>query len=248
MAYYPSSQVKTNQYTNGNEFILDNNDYKGPYFTNSSGQVYTGKTPQDPNVRRLTPNKLNTESPTNIPTSGSGIAQQNSYYEANYQYIVAQGRSTFNPPTSAPVKPIQETVFPTDKDYSLGEFQRYFLKKSNEYEFIEVSKKQQNLYIDRSGKVQWSLYIPITISWILEGKIEEVYNTNKNIVELAEIQNNCLGFVKYFNNNFSQFYKNEGKVEKNKDMEGFHIMPDGTKMKDSDMPNYNTSTKISGGY
>ena len=29
-------------------------------------------------------------------------------------------------------------------------------------------------------------------------------------------------------------------------MEGFHIMPDGTRMKDSDMPNYNASTKISG--
>ena len=49
MPYYPSSQVKTNLYTNGDEFTTsDGAPYVGYYFTNSQGLSYTGKTPQSP--------------------------------------------------------------------------------------------------------------------------------------------------------------------------------------------------------
>ena len=92
------------------------------------------------------------------------------------------------------------------------------------------------------------MYTPITISWILEGDLKDVFNTNKNIVRLSETRNRLLGFVEIFKNRFTQYHKNEGKIQSTKsDMEGFHIMPDGTKMKDSDMPKSNTPTKT-GGY
>ena len=47
MKYYPKSQIKTGLYTKGNEFIISNNkeSYKGYYWVTSTGEFYTGKTP-----------------------------------------------------------------------------------------------------------------------------------------------------------------------------------------------------------
>jgi uncharacterized protein (DUF2147 family) len=44
--YYPKSQIKTNLYTNGGEYILSTSkiEYKGYYYKVSSGKLYSGKT------------------------------------------------------------------------------------------------------------------------------------------------------------------------------------------------------------
>ena len=51
--YFPKSQIKSNLYTNGGEYVLSTTkqDYKGYYYEVSTGQKFTGKTPQDgPNI------------------------------------------------------------------------------------------------------------------------------------------------------------------------------------------------------
>ena len=64
MPYYPSSQVKTNLYTNGDEFTLNGVSYVGRYFINSKGEFYSGATPQSPTVRQIFPtNNDNNENP-----------------------------------------------------------------------------------------------------------------------------------------------------------------------------------------
>jgi uncharacterized protein (DUF2147 family) len=47
--YFPKSQIKSNLFTNGNEYILSTTqqEYKGYYYEISNGRKYTGKTPQD---------------------------------------------------------------------------------------------------------------------------------------------------------------------------------------------------------
>ena len=51
MSYYPLSQIKTNLYTNGQEFTFTpytpSNSYVGSYWSTSDGKFFTGKTPQD---------------------------------------------------------------------------------------------------------------------------------------------------------------------------------------------------------
>ena len=49
MSYYPKSQIKTNLYTNGKEYVLstNKNSYKGYYYELSNGDKFTGKTPED---------------------------------------------------------------------------------------------------------------------------------------------------------------------------------------------------------
>jgi len=49
MAYYPKSQIKTNLYTNGNDYRISDKFYKGYYYETSSGKKYTGKFPGDGN-------------------------------------------------------------------------------------------------------------------------------------------------------------------------------------------------------
>jgi len=209
--YYPKSQIKTNQHTNGSEYTLSGEDYIGPYFINSRGQTFTGSTPQSEVVRlleRINPSQV--ENPTITPQKNNTKSPpiNTSYYEVDYPYFQSSRRN-FNGVPNAPVKPIQEITFPTKQDYEIGELQRYFLKKSNEVQFIEVSKKQQILYSQKSQKVQWQLYIPLTISWVLEGDLKNVYNTNKNIVKLSETRNEAYGFVNYFNGRFTKFHKEE---------------------------------------
>ena len=47
--YYPQSQIKTNLYTNGGEFVVKSTDqnYVGSYWKTSSGQFFSKKNPQD---------------------------------------------------------------------------------------------------------------------------------------------------------------------------------------------------------
>jgi hypothetical protein len=233
MPYYPSSQVKTNQHTNGSEFTLNGRSYVGKYFENSRGEFFSGATPQAADVTKLYPIKgsINNEDPTFL-TRTEILNNQNrekdtisSYYDVDLDYWKAKGLDYRNPP-KAPIKPIGQQPTPTLSDYEIGEFNRYFLKKNNELQYTEVNEEQLNLYANRNGKVQWQLYTPITISWVLEGDLNDVFNTNKNIVKLSETRNKLLGFVNIFRDRFAQYYKSEGKTQ----------------------PKIKTSTKMSGGY
>lgn len=208
--YYPTSQVKTNLYTNGGEYLLNGGNYIGPYFVNSKGEASTGATPQASNIKPLDKSPLTGDGPVPVPTSYNQqeLTKSTSHYRVNYPYFKSTGRD-FNDVSNAPVKPIQEINFPTKQDYEVGELQRYFLKKSNEFQFIEVSQTQQDLYSQKNQGVQWQLYIPLTISWVLEGDLKDVYNTNKNIVKLSETRNKAYGFVNYFNGRFAKFHKEE---------------------------------------
>ena len=250
MPYYPSSQVKTNLYTTGDKYrVSDGSSYVGDYYINSSGEAFSGKTPQSPGTIPLFPDNTSpNESPVYITEQAreSTPTGNYSYYVVDYQYYGATRKNIYTI-GDAPLKPIQEVNTPTEDDYTVGEFQRYFLKKNNELQFIEVNHKQYLMFKDKNQRTQWEMYTPITISWTLVGEIDEVYNLNKNIVMLYETRSRFFGFEASFNKRFSKFHKDDGKVQTTKsDMEGFHIMPDGTKMKDSDMPNYNTPTKTSG--
>ena len=57
MAYYPQSQIKTNLYTNGNEYIVSATGvpYTGYYWKTSKGEYFSGKTPQDLPSQKLNP-------------------------------------------------------------------------------------------------------------------------------------------------------------------------------------------------
>ena len=202
--YYPKSQIKPSQYTNGGEFIVYNTGepYKGFYYETSKGEYYTNKSPNEIPTYLLIPNQ--SEDTQNLPDNLQVENFPDSYYVINDRYYKSKGlsynRNTPTPPKSTYPKPLL-------KDYQTGEFERYFLKKSNEAKFIEVSKEDYGMYISKDNSVPYELYIPTKISWILKGNKDQVYQANKNIVGKVERKQNYYGFTSYFKDNFTQFYQ-----------------------------------------
>ena len=93
MPYYPSSQVKTNLYTNGGEFVtkLGNVSYTGFYWKTSSGKYFSGKTPQDSNIIEIIipPNSPGNDDPGPLVygTSNTSIINSSLIYVFLSRYI-----------------------------------------------------------------------------------------------------------------------------------------------------------------
>ena len=225
MTYYPKSQIKTNLYTNGNEYIfpITEEEYIGYYYEVSTGDTFTGKNPNDgPNeriilddhpIRGLTPDITTggneVKGTIYPPETPNGVIQKlgHGYYPGEPQFNY---RST---PT-----PIQTR--PTKKDYDLGVFSRYIVKKNNENIYLEINKEQFIKFQNRDEDVAWDLYTPKEILWQIKGDKTQTYTTNKNIIELVENRDKWYGFTQWFKDRFLKYYIGKD----------FHVMPDGSIM------------------
>ena len=207
--YYPKSQIKTNLYANPGEFVnaITLEPYSGYYFTISTGKFFTGKTPQDvPNTEIIRSSNLSEnlttpkadvfiESPTDTPTLPSQL------FTSEYNNITGTPDIAFSniPPYFA--------TLPTEQDYQIGEFRRYFCKKTNEILYIEISKTTFDLLINKSPDILWPLYSPFNLAWQLTGTKEQVARINKNIVDLTSIRLQLPKFGDYLNNNYLKYYR-----------------------------------------
>ncbi len=197
--YFPKSQIKSNQYTNGGELQVKSTgqDYRGYYFTTSKGNYYSGKTPDDSPIEIL----------IQIPSQATVINEQDypskDYYVANFEYYQAKDIPLDR---TAPRAPFQTLGEPTNQDIQNGFFNRYFTKKGNEGKFIEISKEEHLKFLNKDISVQWQLYTPTKIKWDIEGDREQVYNGNKTVVSLAEQRQNLPGFTLSFKKQFDKFW------------------------------------------
>ena len=199
--YYPKSQVKTNLYTNGGEYALSdsNTPYKGYYYQTSTGEYFSGRTPNETPSFRLIKIDSNI-----IPSLLFSPLEGENFYSIEDGYSKST-RLSFN--QKAPLPPKQSYPIVAENDYKLGEFQRYFVKKGNETKFIEISLEDYRKYVNQDRGVLFELYVPIQINWILTGDKEQVYKANQSIVTRTEREQNLPGFTQYFKGNFTQFYK-----------------------------------------
>ena len=211
--YFPKSQVKTNLYTNGGEysFVGSTDPYKGYYYQTSNGKYFSGRTPNEsPSVELIKiPIKIlppNLDEPETILgiIIPLGNLPVDDYYSIENGYANST-RLNFN--QQAPSPPKQSYPVLTENDYKLGEFQRYFLKKGNETQFLEISLEDYRKYVSQDRDVMFELYVPIQINWILTGEKEQVYKVNQSIVARTEREQNLPGFTQYFRDRFTQFYK-----------------------------------------
>jgi hypothetical protein len=199
--YLPLSQIKSNLYTKGGEFYVKSNQqlYKGYYYKTSTGQYYSGKTPQDkPSVLLVSYKEEITDIDTPFITNTNNSVW--SIQEINYQKDV-------NP---APTTPTSTYPNPKQSDYKLGEFERYFLSKNNEIKFKEVNLFTYNQYLTKDPSVSFQIFSPIKLSWGLTGNREKTYTINYNTVKRISLNLKLRGFVEYFQGRFTQFYKEIG--------------------------------------
>ena len=201
--YYPLSQITSNLYTNGGEYVYKSNqeNYIGYYWKTSNGQIYTGKTPQDtPTFELISVNNFTL--PLAIQNSSIPVViNQNN--NVNVDYINFQSVN----PNQITLTPIYYPTQPTQQDYQIGEFRRYFCKKTNEIQYIEISKDQFDLLVAKDPQILWQLYFPFFIPWDITGNKEQVARTNKNIVDLTIKNLKLPRFNDYLKNDYTKYYK-----------------------------------------
>ena len=221
MAYYPLSQIKTNLYTNGGEFVFNINDpfqtYSGYYWETSDGKYFTGKTPQDiPNLEIFLKPSLDYNKYPDIATNPSfNYITVNGGAEVNggeniaggdpfiLDYLALKNISS----ETIQILPTYYPTLPTQQDYQIGEFRRYFCKKTNEIQYIEISKDQFDLLVAKDPQILWQLYFPFFIPWDITGTKEQVARVNKNIVDLTMKNLRLPRFNDYLKNDYTKYYK-----------------------------------------
>ena len=222
--YYPKSQIITNLYTDGGEFILSTTgeNYIGDYYSTSNGVSYTGKNPKDgESIPILRPSLFtsNENITSDASTPGSDIIVLSTNInpnvdigDNNYKLVEDYLKLPISSKQSKRKIPQNFYPQPTESDYQFKEFQRYFCKKNNELIYIEINAETYRKLSSNNSNIASEMYTPFQITWTISGEERKVFNINKRVVSTFERNNRSLyGFSAYFKNNFTQFFKPEVK-------------------------------------
>jgi hypothetical protein len=200
--YYPKSQIKSNIFTNGNEFVSSTTKtvYQGYYYEISNGEKYTGKTPQDG------PNILLT--PILVPFNPSEPPHQSDISFEDGPIILSNIDSQYEPITQFTTRsiPLFNPTLPTDQDKQTGQFNRYFCKKNNEVKYLEIDKNTYQQLQNKDPKIASDLYTPVIVLWVIQGNQTQVYNSNKATVQSIETNAKWNGFPQYFQEKYLKYY------------------------------------------
>ena len=193
MAYYPKSQILTNLYTNGGEYVLSstNQEYIGSYYELSSGQKYSGKSPiYKPNILL-------------IPFQNNDVKKVDSKVDPPLVNTIN------NYPNSTPAEeliflPQYNQPLPTPDDYKKGMFTRYFCKKNNEHKYLELDQITYNKLLSKDPSILWSLYTPFSIPWKITSDSSQNSSYNQSSVSKLRNSGKYVGFFSYIRD-YSQY-------------------------------------------
>jgi len=210
--YYPQTRIKTDLYTRGTTYALPNGKpYTGRYYLLYDGTAYTGANPVVGTNEQLTP--INTTS--NSPTLGANPSIAGNISYNSYNIAKSNNTTEKNASNLEELTPYYPT--PTQSDYQLGYFTRYFAKNVTGPGYIlEIS---QNDYANVKNGVYNSiviLYEVATLLWQLTGPLNDkrlsqyqiqggVYSTNKRVTEAKAV--GFRGLVEYIGGDYIKFAK-----------------------------------------
>ena len=200
MPYIPKNRIQPNLYTAGGEFYIPgvNSDYIGYYYKIYTGENYTGRTPNDkPNYLLVPIEEYNVD----VEDNSIKVEVLNSYESLIYNEI----RNLADSPTI--FVPQLFYTQPTEDDYKLGEFQRFFCKKRNEFIYLEISKSDYDKLSQRNSSIDFKNWEPFNIPWTLTGDRTTVYKVNRNVVLLEEKTKKFYGFSKNLQEEYLRYYQ-----------------------------------------
>jgi len=216
--YIPKNRIVPNQYTGGDKYVVKSTQewYKGFYYKTYDGKFYTGKTPNDkPNEeielvqdtsKQYNPNiPQNRLAYTDAPTVFDNIDTPGYSEEMVITYAQLQGIN-LNVPTRLSV-PYSSYPKPTEDDYELGVFTRYFCVKVNELSFLEINKETYEKLLNRDGSWLWQMFTPFKLQWTLTGDEVYVANTNSNSIRITERKIKRKGLAIFLKKNYLKFYR-----------------------------------------
>jgi len=151
-AYYPTSEIQTDLYTSGKEWQFENGtEYIGLYHKYDTGEVYT-----QPEWNTNTSRKL-------IKYSNQSESVK------TYRSINTSIQTKFNSVYATYPLPTQQDRF--NKSYI-----RYFIKKINDNNIIEIDKLQYDDWL--SNKIDRNIYTAVTITWTISGEPADITTGN----------------------------------------------------------------------
>ena len=103
--------------------------------------------------------------------------------------------------------PYYQKPIPTEEDYQIGSFKRYFCKKINVNFYIETTKNIYDKLIKKDKGYAYTLYQPFTLIWKISGNRREVEQLNQRVIKIIEFQQNIIGLEEYLNYNYIEFYR-----------------------------------------
>jgi hypothetical protein len=218
--YIPSNRIKTNLYTNGSEYQIESTgiSYVGFYWKKYTGEIFTGKNPNETPSQKLIPLSSQLELPLNPPLTTQlattvnnndlnslPISNPESFNQGNlFPYLTAKQQ----PINDTQIKNLPTSYYPkpTQEDYNLGVFTRYFCVKINEDIYLEIDKKTYDALTNQKGDWLWQLYTPFQLLWTISGEEKEIEKTNYNITLLQEKRLKRRGLQEFLRNNYLKFY------------------------------------------
>tara|TARA_R110002020_G_scaffold63849_3_gene170060 strand:+ start:4474 stop:5289 length:816 start_codon:yes stop_codon:yes gene_type:complete len=252
--YAPKNRIKENLYTPGNEYVIKSTkaNYSGFYHSLWNGKIFTGKTSNDSNVRELVsevpsgiisiPPELTTANRIALFLNDPDpIVNKNQWNQRDVQrFLSLNGEDTQDDDP----KRMPQTFYPkpTEDDYKLGVFTRYFVVKINELQYTEISEKQYKEITSKSNKIVWELFIPFKFQWTIDGVESNVFDINRDQVLIAGKNIQRQGLPEFLRNNYIQFYQSENinnqytngddyTLPNGLSYQGlYHIMPNGIAM------------------
>lgn len=209
--YYPKSQIVTNLYTNGQEYVIKSTseNYIGNYWKTSDGKFFTGKTPEDKNIQELIIATSDASLQYSNLTSEAFEYQSNSTYLNNSDIITGEYNRLNDKLLNVNLLPTSYNPQPTQDDYALGEFTRYFCKKTNELRYTEINKDTYEKLTGQDSTYLWQLYTPFKYQWIISGSKETVYKTNEQVTTYMINKFKFPAFNKFLKENYLKFWNPE---------------------------------------
>ena len=216
--YIPKNKIKTNLYTRGleYEYLSNKEEYVGYYHKLYNGKFYTGKTPNDKPVYELVIITSPTPQWESTPITGEGTYTS---YASNFDGEVVPGQTQdmvgvdiYNAlqevdMTKVLINPTPFYPKPTQEDYNLGVFTRYFCVKANETIYYEINKDDFEALRDKKKTYTHALYTPFKLLWTISGDEKEVERTNYNMVLIKERRLKRLGLKEFLRGNYLKFYQ-----------------------------------------
>jgi len=195
MAYYPKSQIKTNLFTKGGqlEIVSSGEEYTGYYWQTSKNEYFTGRNPSD--GASISLQIIPTPPPTKV--SLLTYTNDNTTYNKLKQVNISETLKL----------PYYQKPIPTEEDYQIGSFRRFFCKKANENLYIETVKDIYDKIANKDKGYAYTLYYPFSLIWKITGNRKRVEQINNQVVTLTETQHKLVGFSEYLNFNYIEFYR-----------------------------------------
>ncbi len=206
--YIPKNRVITNLQSNKSDSFMykdTKESFVGLYYKTYDGKFYAGN--PDVNARELI--KDNSENIPNAsdPVFSNIVSNSNLKNEIEYDTTVLDYSNIKNINQSESKKlPYLCSNIPTEEDYINGKYTRYFVKKVNSNDYIEVNKEIYNKINSKDKEWLFELYITFKMEWYLKGYESVTLNQNSVFTVQKNININGLDF--YLSYNFRKFVRN----------------------------------------